>query len=270
MRYARLAADLAGCPIVITTHGSFERSLNRSGLIAEKEICNSAYGLTHCSCAALEQFALKHPELRAKSEVIYNGINTADFASSEAPHRNGRAVLFVGRLHPQKGVDMLITSWEQIHDESAHLVITGDGPDSEMLHQLAVDKCLKRITWAGPLPYSEVIPLMNRSSIFAVPSRDEGFPMSVLEAMAAGCAIVATCVGGIPEQIDDGVHGLLTRSDEPIEFADALRRLLCDSNLARSLGENARRRAIQEFDWSHITTQYLAVYSRAAAAYRAA
>jgi glycosyltransferase involved in cell wall biosynthesis len=267
-RYARLAADLAGCPMVITTHGSFERSLNRSGLKAEEEICAAAHGLTHCSQAALEQFTLKHPNLRAKSEVIYNGVNVEDFASPDA--RDDQSVLFVGRLHPQKGVDVLLSSWEQVTESTAHLIIAGDGPDSEMLHKLADDKGLTRITWMGSLPYSDVIALMKRASVFVVPSRDEGFPMSVLEAMAAGCAIVATRVGGIPEQIDDGVHGLLTRSDAPEPFAAALARMLCEHKYARSLGDNARRRAEHEFDWSHITRQYLAVYSRASEAFRTA
>jgi glycosyltransferase involved in cell wall biosynthesis len=83
--------------------------------------------------------------------------------------------------------------------------------------------------------------LLSRASVFVLPSYAEGLPMSVLEAMAAGCPVVATRVGGIPDLITDGVDGLLVPPGDPHALAAALERILRDPAFARQLGNAARQ-----------------------------
>lgn len=99
------------------------------------------------------------------------------------------------------------------------------------------------VSWAGWLGPAEKEDLLRSAQIFVMPSRSEGMPMALLEAMAYGMAIVATEAGGIPELLDDERDGLLVGPDRPEELADALCRLAGDGELRRRLGETARRRA---------------------------
>ena len=98
-----------------------------------------------------------------------------------------------------------------------------------------------------------------------LPSDSEGLPLSVLEAMAHGIPIVASNVGGIPEIIEHGTHGLLVPPANPMALAAAIRRLVEDPALRRDLGETARARASGEFSLSTTIRNYDRLYQRAIA-----
>lgn len=98
----------------------------------------------------------------------------------------------------------------------------------------------ERVLVRGWCPEPERERLLARAGLFVLPSHAEGSPMSLLEAMAAGCAVVASRAGGIPDAVEDGVDGLLVDAGDPAALAAAIARVLDDAALAARLGRAAR------------------------------
>ncbi len=155
----------------------------------------------------------------------------------------------IGRLYDQKGYDYLIQAVALLKARGRALrcAIAGVGPDEHKLGQLAAELGVdEEIRWIG---HREDVPEVVRALDVAVlPSRWEGSPLALMEYMALGAPIVATAVGGVPELIDDGVHGLLVPPRDPGSLADAIERLLEDRTLAAMLGRAAQERQRAEHD----------------------
>jgi len=147
--------------------------------------------------------------------------------------------------------------------KNLQLRIVGDG---EMREELS-----KRINFLnlgsyvkilGYVPYHSVKDQLSNASIFVLPSRSEGLPNVLLQAMAAGLPIVATRVGGIPSLIRDGENGLLVTADDPEELAEAIKKLLMNRDLAERLGRNARKTA-EEYRVERVVKLYEELFKRA-------
>lgn len=155
----------------------------------------------------------------------------------------------IGRLYDQKGYDYLIRAVAMLKARGRDLrcAIAGVGPDEQKLKQLVAELGVgEEIRWIG---HRDDVPEVVRALDVAVlPSRWEGSPLALMEYMALGAPIVATTVGGVPELIDDGVHGLLVPSRDPGPLADAIERLLDDRVLAARLGRAAQERQRAEHD----------------------
>jgi glycosyltransferase involved in cell wall biosynthesis len=102
--------------------------------------------------------------------------------------------------------------------------------------------------------------LQAAADVFAMSSYSEGLPLSILEAMSGGNPVVSTRVGGIPEAVTHGEHGLLTPAGDPAALADALRSLIDDRELRERLGRAARHRAETEFSVGAMTNAYERLY----------
>ena len=108
----------------------------------------------------------------------------------------------------------------------------------------------------------DVVDLLQQSWGFVMPSRWEGMPNALLEAMACGLPCVATRVSGSEDVITDGVNGLLVEPEQPDQMAWALRRIIEDTDLARRLGQEGRATAIRDYQLSSIVEQCLELYRR--------
>ena len=97
--------------------------------------------------------------------------------------------------------------------------------------------------------------------MFALPSRFEGFPLALLEALLARSAVVAADVGSVSEAVLDGETGLLVPPDDPTALAEAIRRLLASSDLRRRLGERGRRVVLERFTADHMTHAFESLYN---------
>ncbi len=173
----------------------------------------------------------------------------------------------VGRLDPVKGYDDLVRAVGLLKHQGRAIrcVIAGVGPDQNRLQGL-IDE-LHLADEVRLLGLREDVPDVLRALDVAVlPSHSEGAPLAVIEYMAAGAPIVASKVGGVPELIEDGVHGLLAQPHDPRRLAAAIGRLLDDRRLARRLGDAARERQRAELDLAvavkRLEALYLELYAR--------
>ena len=168
--------------------------------------------------------------------------NAVRMPRREMPPREDALIAFVGRCEESKGILDLIEALAEVRAAipRARLECAGEG-DLEALADhadaLGVAADVRALGWVGP---GERDRLLARAAVFALPSYAEGLPMSLLEAMAAGCPVVAAACGGIPDLIVDGVNGLLVAPGDVDALACALHRLLVDRALADRLGREAR------------------------------
>jgi glycosyltransferase involved in cell wall biosynthesis len=156
--------------------------------------------------------------------------------------RDQARIAFVGRLTRDKGAYDLVEAVALLREwnPQIRLELAGDGDAGALArhaHELGMgDRVLVR-GWCSP---EECARMYARSALFVLPSHVEGLPMSLLEAMAAGCAVISTRVGGIPDVVQDGENGLLVAPGEPARLADAIARVLAEPGLAPQLGRAAR------------------------------
>jgi glycosyltransferase involved in cell wall biosynthesis len=164
----------------------------------------------------------------------------------------------VGRLDGQKGYDVLLHALAALPD--AALVLVGDGPERSRLEALTAELGLgERVRFTGW--QAEPRRHLTTVDVFGLPSRFEGFPLAVVEAMLAELPVVATTVGSVPEAVRDGETGLLVPPDDPAALAAALRRLLSDPALRLRLGRQGRALALEHFTAAAMARSFERLYA---------
>lgn len=152
------------------------------------------------------------------------------------------SILAMGRLVPQKGFDVLLDAFACLRREAPgwKLVILGDGVERETLQaQACALGVAKHVSLPGVV--EDPFPMLAGADIFVLSSRFEGYPNALCEAMACGCAVVATdCPSGPAEIVEDGSNGLLVAPEDATALSQAMRRLIVDPRLRRSLATAAR------------------------------
>jgi starch synthase (maltosyl-transferring) len=191
----------------------------------------------------LHDYMMRHGVSPERMTVIPNGIDVERFAGPRREaHGRPRTVLFVGRLTEQKGVDVLLRAARELVTK-CRLQLVGDGPDREKLRALAAELGLADVRFLGR---SDNVPeLLARADVFVLPSRWEGMPTVVLEAMAARCPVVGTDVIGTRDLIRHGENGLLAPCDDPHSLAEAIDRIAGDETLAAALVANGYKTALE-------------------------
>jgi glycosyltransferase involved in cell wall biosynthesis len=167
-------------------------------------------------------------------------------AQAKSHKRAVPRILSVGRMTRQKdhatlvaALGMLARAGQQFTAE-----IIGDGPLYEAVRDLAGRQGVsERVVFRGTLPHDAVLRAYAQADVFALPSRFEGCPNVVLEAMAYGLPVIATAVGGVPELVEHEVSGLVVPPGNPKAFADALAQVVADVELRAAMGHAARSRA---------------------------
>jgi len=165
-------------------------------------------------------------------------------------------VIFVGRLSREKGLDVLIEAARAV--EGAHFLIVGSGPEERSLKTYANE----RIHLLGRQPWERTIRLIRGSDALVLPSRVEGLPTVLLEAMAVGTPVVATEVGGVPEMIESGKEGLLVPANDVQSLAGGIISIISDKRIGPSLAINARRKVEETYSWDAVLPRYLEIYDR--------
>lgn len=258
---AYVVRRFTGLPYVITAHGSDVPGYNPHRL-----------KLAHRLAAPLWQTVVRHAaglvcpsrilqglvEARTRTAsitTIPNGIDVDWF------HPNGsrrRRILVVARLFERKGVQYLLQAIAR-EPLGYELHVVGEGPYLPVLRQMVPADA--PVTFWGWLDHHspQLTTLLETSSIFVLPSEAENFPISLLEAMAAGLAVVTTAGTGCAEVV--GETGVLVPARDAASLASALKRLVGDEALQRRLGQAARERVEAQFSWPAVAQRYTALYA---------
>lgn len=193
-----------------------------------------------------------------KIELLPNGVDVQRFRpmardivrSLLGLPLNNKFILYVGNLEPVKGIDVLVKSLASLPKEVS-LIVIGDGTMKPILNEIIIYHKLEgRVHFMGQKPHDKIPEWMNAADIFCLPSRNEGCPNVVLEALACGRPIVATKVGGIPDMVKDRETGILVNPDSPEDLANGIKEVfekkwdasfIRQSVLNKSWGDNAAK-----------------------------
>lgn len=186
-----------------------------------------------------------------KLETIYTGIEFKP--GSKKPKDDRLVISCVSRLTPRKGHAILLQALRLIRDDLEHVRvnIVGDGEMRDELERLSSKLGLRRVSFLGHR--DDVARILSSSDIYVLPTTSDTLPISVIEAMFAGKAIVSTRCGGIPELLQHQKTGLLAEPGNVKELADCLLQLVRDRRLVKQLGRSA-----QDFARTHLTAEKMA------------
>ncbi len=214
---------------------------------------------------------------KEKTVQVYNGIETERFLNRKSG-KNEKSALkrilgledgvltvgTVGRFSPVKGHRYLIAAFKRVvrqYDGKCQLLLVGDeGSEKEKLQELANESGLSENVFFESENRASLEEYLGLIDIFCLPSIQEGLGISLMEAMAAGCACVASDVGGISELIETDVNGLLVRSEDPDALSDAIIRLACDADLREYLALKAQEKAQACFSIEDTAERTIRVY----------
>jgi len=200
---------------------------------------------------------------RRQIDIIYNGVDTTRFypPTKEKKDSADINILFVSRLIERKGLQFVIPKLREIQDKSQKnicLVIVGDGPYRKELEKAAAENaCTELIHFEGQKDKSELLQYYQAADIFILPSKKEGMPNVVLEAMACGLPIIMTPCEGSSELVVD--NGIIAPLDT---FADSLAKLCADDNLRKMMGQNSLTHVEKIFKWESIGKRYMNVLEK--------
>ena len=265
-------AKRAKVPYIAHLHGTFKVPLDDG--IAARFYC-WAYRTIFTGAAQI--LALGQPSYRAILEL-------GDFAHKTCPlmpnfvdfrtipervldQRDRLRVIFTGALIEAKGVHTIVEIAE--HLPNARFQLVGDAPDesrANLLRHIRERGVADRVQVLGPVANREIVEMLSESDVFLFPSKFEGFPNSIAEAMAVGLPVVASSVGAIPEMIDVPDGGFLADSDDVMGYVEALTRLRDDPALRQRTGQYNRQKAQREYDYEVVIRQLCDIYSRVARA----
>jgi glycosyltransferase involved in cell wall biosynthesis len=274
--FVSVAARLSvpGYRFVTTIHGLLGLHARRNALYRVIDLAASRAATAVIAVSAdTRRRAIMAGVPRGKTIVILNGLGERELgvlgsvAERRAQLADGPArVGFLGRLSPEKGTHELLEVARCLlaENRTATLAVAGEGPDRAWME--SASRALTesgRLTWHGPL--ADVARFLAEIDLLAMPSHNEGLPYVLLEAMAAGCAIVAFRVGGIPEVITDDSVGILVEPGELGAFVRAVVELAADPVRVRSLGRAAAAHVDARFALDDRLPLLAHVYSRESA-----
>jgi len=260
-------------PVIITSHRGDVRleGRYRQRRITSKRMCwamEKADAVTAVS-SEVKTIIDNLTANKANSLVIPNGVDIPPDSAGSMPEScagiTGKPfMLTLGRLHPYKGLDLLLKAMRMLCEkeiEMPHLVIAGDGKEMESLRRQTAELQLdNKVVFTGAVFGDQKHWLLRNCIFFLQPSRTEGMPLTVLEAMAYGKAIISTRTGGIMELITNNENGILVEPGDSLSLSEAIMTLRGNPNL-----EYMQRRArtlARQMTWPVIAERYSELYER--------
>lgn len=245
--WGRIAARFARVPVIIAHEHGMQPWRGSFHFLADRWLARLTDRIIFVSHHVRELYVQRSGADALKCRVISNGVSSDGLKTDRQILRQelgwgpaDRVVLSIGRLSPEKGYDDLLRAFAAAKLPSAHLVLVGGGPEHEALHALHRELGLNgRVTFAGV--QHEVARWLAAADLYVQPSRREGLPLALLEAMAAGVPVIATSVGDVGHLITDGQDGHLVPSNDPTALAAKLSAVLRALDRQQPLIEAAKR-----------------------------
>ena len=202
--------------------------------------------------------------VEGKSEIVHNGVDVRGVREVSSVHSNLKGnfkILFPGGAKWSKGGDLLVEALHAVRNgmPDFHLYIALDVPQGSALREMVKGLGLSEsITFTGFLSRNDYLMLLNSVDLFVLPSRREGLPISVLEAMALGKPLVVSDAGGISEVVVDGRNGKVVAAERR-EIAEALYSIYRNPIMRAEMSTNNKQDGMA-YDWSNAVSRYLSVY----------
>ena len=265
-----------GIPYVVQAHGSVLPFFQKEGL---KNIFDKVFGFKILHGAS-KVFALTEVEKEQylkmgveedRIEIVPLGINIEEY--SDLPEegifrekfniiKDDKLIIFIGRVHEIKGLDLLIDAFKELADSEDDVKLAIVGPDDGYMDalNLRIAECdlSDKVIVTGPLYKSEKQEALVDCDLFVVPSKYESFTTSGLEAMACGKPLVLTKNNHIHDWVDGSVG--LACDDDKMSLKDAMTEVLFDEELSKKFGMNGRRLIQEKYNWDMINEQILNIY----------
>jgi glycosyltransferase involved in cell wall biosynthesis len=260
----RLASRMLGIPVVYTPHGwpAGERmpAAARAVFAVVERAASRWCDRIVCVCEYERRLALSRGFAESsKLEVIHNGVRDVGAELLARPEGLPVRLCSVARFASPKDHRTLLEALAMLREEEWELDLVGDGPREEAMRGVAASLGIGgRVHFRGYT--AEPAGWLSRAQVFVLATRSEAFPRSILEALRAGLPVVASDVGGVSEAVEDGVNGLLAPAGDAAALAEALRRLLRDAALRRSMGLRARAAYQDRFRLEGMAHRTMAVY----------
>jgi glycosyltransferase involved in cell wall biosynthesis len=228
------------------------------------------HGIWHAAAEVVANSQGLHDLARAfdssiEISIVPNGVDLQEFLPARRQWSSPR-VLSVGRVVYQKGYDVALRALAGLKDVDWHWYIAGDGPHLPILQHMLREYDLEdRVHFLGWETADEVKKQYAAANLFLHPSRHEGMPNAILEAMASELPVIATRISGNEELVIDGQTGLLVTADDSKELAESLRTLLGQAERRKQMGVAGRRRAEESFGWKYVAERYQSILEKASA-----
>lgn len=277
---ARAATKVDSTPIVLSPHGMLDPwARKRSGLkkfvsrsIWEERLFSRAAAFHALNAAEAE--AIREIGYLGRVETIPNGIDLPDLSSDQVnpPQKVGgdrQTLLFLGRLHPKKGLAELVAAWGRVpHDVRArwHLKIVGwdeMGMREDLLKQAQSIGISGDVSFSGPVYGEAKDEVFRQADAFILPSYSEGLPMAVLEAWSYALPVFMTKGCNMPEGFS--ANAAVEISTEPTSITDVLEKELPRPKKLCSIGQNGRELVERDFSWDTVAKAMLGLYRDCAA-----
>lgn len=270
--WGRLVARLAGVPLVFSTVHSVNSWQGRVHRLVDRTLALVTTRLIACTAQVADKLHKQDGINATRIVTLANGVDLQRFADvtpvdiEQELDAAGSApwLAVLGRLEPVKGQAYLLECLALLRDQGTDFrcVLIGDGPERDALvEQVARLQLTKHVWFAG---FRDNVPAwLAAIDVLVMPSRWEGLPMALLEAMALGKPIVAHAVGGIPDVVRDGQEGLLVAPHHPQQMMQALGRLLGDAALREQMGAKALSRVRAHYSAEALARAYEKLYQDA-------
>jgi glycosyltransferase involved in cell wall biosynthesis len=202
-----------------------------------------------------------------KVAVVANGIDVESYqrAGAQGCRTEGEFVIgTVGRLAEVKRQDLLIRAFARLATDAdgLRLLLVGDGPERKRLESLAAELAIAdRVKFAGYQPSPERF--LAQMDVFALTSRHEALPLSLLEAWASGLPVISSAVGGIPQVVDHGRTGLLFQSGDETALLRCLRKVIKERDYAAALAAEGKAEVEAKYSLSRMAADYELQYGLA-------
>ena len=270
-RYLSMLASLAGVRnVVITEHITGQAHSSGQRWLKRREL-TSAAAVTAVTGAIVESLVRDYGIERSIVRVVPNGADLPVPDREEPLARRWRERFLatpikplwvaVGRIEPQKGHDVLFEALVPIVKAGLEftLVIAGEGSRRSWLEQQAISLGLApRVQFVGQV--DEVGGLLAAADAVLLPSRWEGLPLVLLEAMVRARPVIASAVGGVPDVVEDGITGTLVPPADPAALAQALEQIHRKPDRAWRMGRNAAQHIRDHYTWPAVIADFEAVY----------
>ncbi|GAC1429133.1 MAG: hypothetical protein NVSMB65_02460 [Chloroflexota bacterium] len=254
--YALVLASLLRLPLIVTSQGEqtmdagrlYERSAVQRWVL--RCLLRRANQITACSADALRNLA-PYGTVTSTAAVVPNGVDLAELQQGSRTPPHAQPYIFaIGRHVWNKGFDVLLRAYARVAREygDVDLILAGDGPEHANLTALAINRAF-------------VATYFRHCCFFVLPSLREPFGIVILEAMAAGKAVIVTRAGGVPEIIRHDHTGLLIPAGDDVALVTALEQLLRDPARATELGRAGAQIVSHRYAWDKVAASYLTLYN---------